>query len=106
MTTMTPKDQTRLAAIRLRHTGDGYDCERCFLIRLLDAATAAKATETALAIAQAERADLVAALAPFAAIPLARDSDDMAPDMIDAPDLAITAEDVRRARAALAGVPS
>lgn len=49
----------------------------------------------------AARADLVAALAPFAAIPLARDSDDMAPDMIDAPDLAITAEDVRRARAAL-----
>jgi len=42
------------------------------------------------------------ALAPFAAISLARDSDPSAPDMIDAPDMAITPNDVRRARAALA----
>lgn len=41
------------------------------------------------------------ALKPFAEIALARDSMPAAPDMIDGPDIAITAAHVRRARAAL-----
>ena len=47
------------------------------------------------------------ALEPFARISLIRDSDPGAlNDMIDAPDLAITPKDVRRARAALRALPS
>ncbi len=41
------------------------------------------------------------ALTPFARIALARDANPNAPDCIDAPDLAITPDDVRRARKAL-----
>lgn len=41
------------------------------------------------------------ALKPFAAISLVRDREPDGPDMIDAPDLAISAEMVRRAREAL-----
>lgn len=46
-----------------------------------------------------------AALEPFANISLARDTDPSAPDMIEGPDLAITPNDVRRARAALRASP-
>lgn len=49
-----------------------------------------------------ENARLRAALEPFAKIALVRDTDATGPDAIDAPDLAITADDVRRAREALA----
>jgi hypothetical protein len=42
------------------------------------------------------------ALQPFARISLRRDTDPTGPDMIEAPDLAITPNDVRRARRALA----
>lgn len=41
------------------------------------------------------------ALEPFARIPLARDHDAKAPDMIEAPDLSITPTHVRAARSAL-----
>jgi hypothetical protein len=44
---------------------------------------------------------LIAALKPFANIHLARDSDPSQVDRIEAPDLAITPKDVRRARTAL-----
>jgi hypothetical protein len=40
------------------------------------------------------------AIAPFADIALARDSDESAPDMIDAPCLSVTPEQVRAARLA------
>jgi ribosomal protein S27AE len=45
-----------------------------------------------------ENARLRAALQPFAGIALAQDGDKRAKDMIDAPDLSITPDDVRRAR--------
>lgn len=45
--------------------------------------------------------DLVRALEPFVKIGLVQDTDLSGVDAIDAPDLAITANDVRRARAAL-----
>jgi hypothetical protein len=54
-----------------------------------------------LARERATLAGLREALAPFAAIGLIRDNDPSGPDMIDAPDLAVTADDVRRARTAL-----
>jgi hypothetical protein len=47
-------------------------------------------------------ARMVEALRPFAAISLVRDHDPDGSDMIDAPDLSITPNDVRRARAVLA----
>ena len=48
--------------------------------------------------------DLFEALRPFAAISLLRDNNyrPRLPDAIDAPDLTITPDDIRRARAALA----
>lgn len=48
---------------------------------------------------------LSAALEPFAAIALAQDADAAAGDMIDAPDLAITPNQVRAARKALGHKP-
>jgi hypothetical protein len=46
--------------------------------------------------------ELADALKPFARISLRHDTDPSGPDMIEAPDLAITPNDVRRARKALA----
>lgn len=55
-----------------------------------------------LIAAQRERiAEMEAALKPFTDINLIRDSDPSGIDAIDAPDLAITPADIRRARAAL-----
>jgi hypothetical protein len=52
--------------------------------------------------APAPDARMVEALRPFAAISLVRDHDPDGSDMIDAPDLSITPNDVRRARDVLA----
>lgn len=57
--------------------------------------------QSRLSAAERQNGEMREALKPFAAIHLMHDAQPSEPDMIDAPDLSITPNDVRRARAAL-----